>query len=134
MTCPAAGHFAAYFRRYVKSGTPRRKPSTAKQASLSGQIDNPHHRPLQLVAEITSSFDNLRQHLTIRVRKVGQYLDQIFLVGQIAYHLSQRKQIGVRVNFVGQLSIGVTHQFHGDSRIDPVTLQIGSPMETDCTF
>jgi len=39
----------------------------------------PHHsqnRPLQLVAEIAPSLDNLSQHLTVFARKVSQFLSQ----------------------------------------------------------
>jgi hypothetical protein len=41
----------------------------------------PHrqNRPLQVLAEITPSFDDLRQHATIRVCKVGQYLCPLLL-------------------------------------------------------
>jgi len=45
---------------------------------------HPQNRPFKLVAETRPSFDDLRQHASIDVRKVGQYLDQILLVGQIA--------------------------------------------------
>ena len=36
----------------------------------------PRNRLLQLVAETTPSFDDLRQHATIHVCKVGQYMSQ----------------------------------------------------------
>gem|GEM_PF-5999748 len=49
---------------------------------MSGmEVELPHHpqnRPLQLVDETPPSFDNSCQYLTIRVCKVGQYLDQSF--------------------------------------------------------
>ena len=41
----------------------------------------PHHPqdcPLNFIAEATPSFDNLSQHLTVCVCKVGQYHDQRF--------------------------------------------------------
>jgi len=58
-------------------------------------MSNSQNRPLQLLAETAPSLDNSGQHLPTRVRKVGQYLDQILLVGQIANHLAQRKEIDV---------------------------------------
>jgi hypothetical protein len=40
-----------------------------------GQAQNPNSTT-QLLAEITPSFDYLRQHATVRVSEVGQYMSQ----------------------------------------------------------
>ena len=38
--------------------------------------NNRQNRPLQVLAETIPSFDNLRQHASIHVSKVGQYMSQ----------------------------------------------------------